>query len=150
MVALFFGICIVGILLGIVAYDRIESLSLLGFVVAAIFGFIFIISGILCGTCLSDSYAADRKIAVYEQENARIEEQISAVVEKYLEHEQITYDNLTPEDARAIIIAYPELNSNEIVKKQIEIYDKNSEQLKELKSDAEMKAIWKWWLYFGG
>ena len=47
------------------------------------------------------------------------------------------------------ISLYPELKSNELVAKQLEIYTANNEQIKKLKAEQANLSTSKWWLYFG-
>ena len=44
---------------------------------------------------------------------------------------------------------YPELKSNEMVNKQIDIYQENNNKIKDLKEERINNEIAKWWLYFG-
>ena len=92
----------------------------------------------------------DAKIEMYSTENAKIETQITEAVEKYLEHELNIYDSLQGEDIQTLLVVYPELNSNELVKKQIEIFVENNQQIKKLKNKKLNINTWKFVVYFGG
>lgn len=48
------------------------------------------------------------------------------------------------------IATYPELRSNELVKKQVETYEKNNRKITKLEEDEIDYNVIKWWLYFGG
>ncbi len=75
------------------------------------------------------------QIEMYEEENSKIEEKINTVVQDYLEHEKETYKDIKPENVIAALSLFPELNSSELVKKEIEIYQSNEKKLIELKEE---------------
>ena len=92
----------------------------------------------------------DDKIAMYEQENAAIEQSVDVLVKDYYKHESDTYSSLKPENAVLFASAYPELQSNELATKQLEIYVENNNNIKELKKDQINLSKNRFWLYFGG
>ena len=92
----------------------------------------------------------DDKIAMYEQENAEIEQSVDVLVKDYYKHESDTYSSLKPENAVLFASAYPELQSNELATKQLEIYVENNNKIKELKEDQINLSKNRFWLYFGG
>ena len=98
---------------------------------------------------LAESRIIDRKIEMYIEENTTIETNVTATVEKYLEHEFNIFDSLLGEDIQTLLVVYPEINSNELVKKQVEIFVENNNKIKELKEDKLNIEVWKWWVYFG-
>ena len=91
----------------------------------------------------------DDKIAMYEQENAAIEQSVDVFVKDYYRHESDTYSSLTPENAVLFASAYPGLQSNELATKQLEIYVENNNKIKELKEDQINLSRNRFWLYFG-
>ena len=91
----------------------------------------------------------DDKIAMYEQENAAIEQSVDVLVKDYYKHESDTYSSLKPENAVLFASAYPELQSNELATKQLEIYVENNNKIKELKEDQINLSKNRFWLYFG-
>ena len=91
----------------------------------------------------------DDKIAMYEQENAAIEQSVDVLVKDYYRHESDTYSSLTPENAVLFASAYPELQSNELATKQLEIYVENNNNIKELKKEQINLSKNRFWLYFG-
>ena len=91
----------------------------------------------------------DDKIAMYEQENAAIEQSVDVLVKDYYRHESDTYSSLTTENAVLFASAYPELQSNELATKQLEIYVENNNNIKELKKDQINLSKNRFWLYFG-
>lgn len=91
----------------------------------------------------------DSRIELYQSQNAEIESKIQATVASYLAHEKQAYKDLKPDNAIAVVSAYPELHSNELVKKQIEVYEDNNKKILGLKEEKLNQSVYKWWLYFG-
>ena len=91
----------------------------------------------------------DKKIAMYEEENTKIEQQIADVVTQYQEYEAGIFTEVTPESAMRLVTLYPELKSDTLVQSQIEVYADNNKQIKELKCKAINTSVLRWWLYFG-
>ena len=112
--------------------------------VVALIGIIINIGILINGRTLDD------KIAMYEQENAAIEQSVVVLVKDYYRHESDTYSSLTPENAVLFASAYPELQSNELATKQLEIYVENNNNIKKLKKDQINLSKNRFWLYFGG
>ena len=89
------------------------------------------------------------KLTMYEEENTKIEEKVKSTVQGYMNYESETYNNLVKEaELETLLIKYPELNSNELVKSQIELYKENNKKIKELKELEITKSTWDWWLKF--
>lgn len=116
----------------------------------------FIIIAIICNiVSFSDLNVADKKIVMYEEENKNIQTQIAEIVKNYQDYEKNTYTeslkNIELSNTDVVVLAqlYPDLKSNEMVNKQIEIYQENNKKIKELKEQKINKEISKWWLYFG-
>lgn len=86
---------------------------------------------------------------MYEQENTAIEQSIDVLVKDYYKHESDTYNSLKPENAVLFASAYPELQSNNLAMKQLEIYVENNDKIKELKEDQINLSRNRFWLYFG-
>ena len=91
----------------------------------------------------------ERKIAMYEEENASIEESIDVTVRNYMDFEASTYGELKDKDAINLVSLFPELKSDSLVQKQIEVYLANNAKIKELKEDEIDLSKAKWKLYFG-
>lgn len=91
----------------------------------------------------------EQKIVVYQEEMTNIENSINPVVQNYLDHEKETYTALTPDNAVIFASIYPELSSNEIVQKQLNIYNEYLISIKNLKLEIAEISTAKWWLYFG-
>lgn len=123
-----------------------EVLSVFGgiFFIVSLVGIIINIAFLVNGRTLDD------KIAMYEEENAAIEQGVDVLVKDYYRHESDTYSSLTPENAVLFASAYPELQSNELATKQLEIYVENNNKIKGLKEDQINLSRNRFWLYFGG
>lgn len=91
----------------------------------------------------------DKKIAMYEEENAEIEERIDTLVKGYMEYESDTFSNFKVEDSMTLVSLYPELKADELVQKQMSIYSENNQKIKSLKEEKIDAAKSRWWLYFG-
>lgn len=92
---------------------------------------------------------------MYEEENNNIQNSVSQIVESYKNYEQNTYSeslkSIDTNNTDIIVLTqlYPELKSNEMVNKQIDIYQENNNKIKGLKEEKINNEIAKWWLYFG-
>ena len=109
--------------------------------------FIILVAVISCTIEISKSTVVDNKIAMYQEENKKIEKEITRVVNSYKDYEKEVISN-TGEMA-TILVRFPELKSNKIVSKQIQVYVDNNNKIKELKEEKINNSIYKWWLYFG-
>ena len=118
------------------------ALSSMGLIVSLVAFAILLIS-------ISNGSTIDSKIELYQSQNTEIESKIQATVASYLAHEHQTYKDLKPDNAIGVVSAYPELHSNELVKKQIEVYEDNNKKIMGLKEEKLNQTIYKWWLYFG-
>ena len=121
------------------------SLQIIGGVIIAIST---IISIILLISVITRT-GIDKKIAMYEEENTKIEQQIADVVTQYQEYEAGIFTEVAPESAMTLVALYPELKSDTLVQSQIEVYADNNKQIKELKCKAINASVLRWWLYFG-
>lgn len=92
----------------------------------------------------------DQKIAMYQEENATIEQDIDRIVEEYLMHEQDASAGLkTEESSITLVTLFPELKSDTLVQQQLEIYVANNAKIKKLKEEKIDITKLKWLLYFG-
>lgn len=96
-----------------------------------------------------DRVGIEKKIAMYEEENTKIEQQIADVVTRYQEYEAGIFTEVAPDSAMTLVAIYPELKSDTLVQSQIEVYADNTKQIKELKCKAINTSVIRWWLYFG-
>ena len=97
-----------------------------------------------------DSRYTDQKIQMYQEENEKIEEDVSVIITQYMKHENETFDMSKIESSTVLIQMYPELKSNELVSKQIDIYNENNKKIKKLKIEKIKNQKAKFYLYFGG
>lgn len=97
-----------------------------------------------------DSRYTDQKIQMYQEENEKIEEDVSVIITQYMEYENETFDMSKIESSTVLIQMYPELKSNELVSKQIDIYNENNKKIKKLKLEKIKNQKAKFYLYFGG
>lgn len=108
-----------------------------------------IIAAIYFGVNVKSNDVIDDKIAMYQEENTKIEEQIAIVVSDYMEHESKVFDSAKVSSPVILAQLYPELKSDELVKSQIDIYIANNEEIKDLKLKKINASVYRWWLYFG-
>ena len=139
-------------LLGVEVYSRSfdfeavgAALCVVGFSLALAAG---IAATILTGCC-ADVAKVDEKIELYEAENAAIEQRMMEIVQRYQEHEQEIFGEITEKNAMVYITLYPELRSDSLVEKQMTIYYSNHEKLMYLKEQQLIAPLYRWWVYFG-
>lgn len=145
MFILLFVIAVALIVLAVLNKDLADGFGILG----GLIGFIALIGIFVNIGFLVYGRTLDDKIAMYEQENTAIEQSVDVLVKDYYRHESDTYSSLTPENAVLFASAYPELQSNELATKQLEIYVENNNKIKELKEDQINLSRNRFWLYFG-
>ena len=92
----------------------------------------------------------DDKIKLYTNQNKEIESKVETVVKQYIEHEHKTFKELkTDESYITLITLYPELKSDKLIEKEINLYTENNKKILELKEKKVSESVYKWWLYFG-
>lgn len=128
--------------------DAINLIGLTLTTIAVIFDILLIIYFIFCLVGVSKTKVIDEKIDMYQKENQLIEKQITEIVSDYKNYEKETINNTGK--MATILIKFPELKSNKLVSKQIDVYVKNNDKIKELKEEKIDYQVSKWWLYFGG
>lgn len=96
-----------------------------------------------------DSKKIDERIEMYYQENKKIESMIDELVDQYMDYESETYEELKGENIIALTSVYPELKSDALIAKEIEIYIENNNKICQLKREKIDLSVYKWWLYFG-
>lgn len=148
---------IAALITGVVIYYngnfRSADEEIIGITTGAIGGCVAIVSLIavlILGVEVSNLSVIDEKIAMYQEENTKIEEQIVDVVEGYQKYETDIFEKVTPESAVTLVSLYPELKSDTLVQSQIEVYINNNNYIKTLKEDKINGDVYRWWLYFGG
>lgn len=123
--------------------------SYIGIVLGSLIMLASFVTIIVGSVYISKSRTINDKIAMYEEENTKIEASVTQAVEKYLEHEQNIFDDLQGADISTLLVVYPEINGNDLVKKQIEIYVSNNDKVRKLKNDKLNIDVWRFWVYFG-
>lgn len=118
-------------------------------IIGAIIIMISTIASIILFISVIDRVGIEKNIAMYEEENTKIEQQIADVVTQYQEYEAGIFTEVAPESAMTLVALYPELKSDTLVQSQIEVYADNNKQIKELKCKAINASVIRWWLYFG-
>ena len=96
----------------------------------------------------SEVMVIDDKITLYEEENTNIEQNISELVENYKDYESSTFENFKLDNPSMLFSMYPELKSNELATKQINLYISNNAEIKKLKEAKLDYEVYKWWLFF--
>ena len=111
-----------------------------------------VIALVAVGISVAELPVLDAKIAMYQEENEKIESQIAEVVTQYQKYENDIFTGVAEnnEDAMFLITLYPELKADTLVAKQIEVYTNNNQKIKEIKEQQLYGKVYKWWLYFGG
>lgn len=108
------------------------------------------IAALIVGITYSHHRIIDQRIEMYETENLQIEERISTAVDGYMTYESDTFDKCNHDDALGLVTLFPELKSDSLISKQIEVYMENNKQIKLLKEEKLSYRIYAWWLFFGG
>lgn len=143
-------VIVITILMFILMIAMIKEDAEAGAGFAIVIFFPCIIVTIWLTSCMISGRNIDTKIAMYTEENENIERKVKETVRVYMNFEENTYTQLVKDaDLTTLIIKYPELNSNELVKKEIDLYIENNGKIKELKNEKIDLSVKKWWLYFG-
>ena len=109
-----------------------------------------IIAIVVLTTQVVGQRTVDQKIEMYQEENMNIETKVKETVRAYMNYEESIYKQLVENaDLTTLVIKYPELNSNELIKTEINLYIENNNKIKALKEEKINITIYKWWLYFG-
>lgn len=116
---------------------------------AVVLGFIEFILIIYIFITFADGYTAKDKIKMYQEENAKIEEQIDTLVKQYMNYEGNTLKEFASDSSITLVTMYPDLKSDTLVQTQIKTYTNNNNKIKELKEAQIDMKLGKWLLYFG-
>lgn len=108
-----------------------------------------LVVSICLGIGIKNHSVIDDRIAMYEEENAKIEEQVSVVVKEYMEFEEEVFTNVSPDSAITLVSLYPELKSDTLMSSLIDVYLDNNDMIKSLRENQIRGSVLKWWLYFG-
>lgn len=142
-------VAVVGTVLSFLGiYDTEEffkSMAIIGYIVAGMCLFIILI----IWPDVATAGRIDEKIAMYEEENAKIEAQMDILVDKYMKYEKETFSYLKSDQSPITLVTlFPELKSDELVKEQIEVYTFNNTQIKHLKEEKINMQMQRWMLFF--
>ena len=124
-------------------YYILNTIGVIGCAVVAI-------AALVVGITYSHHRIIDQRIKMYETENVQIEERIATAVNGYMKYESDTFDKYDHDDALGLVTLFPELKSDSLISKQIEVYMENNKQIKMLKEEKLSYRIYAWWLFFGG
>lgn len=152
MLSLILGVVIILLVVFLILWKiypkREDGFSIMSmFCVMAIIGLLIPICTL--STTVATESTIDSKIAMYEEENTKIEQDIDRIVEHYLKYEQDTFANLKDESPITLVTLFPELKSDALVQQQLEIYVDNNAEIKSLKEEKIDIAKKKYLLYFG-
>lgn len=153
MILLIFGVCILMIIGGCILDEKTgvdNDICYLISGIGAIVGFSALLGLIIVGVNVKSLSVIDDRIVMYEEENARIEQQIADVVEQYQKYETDIFREVAPESAVTMVSLYPELKSDSLVQAQIEVYAENNKTIRDLRDKQIKGNVYRWWLYFGG
>lgn len=153
MILCILALGILMVTLGIVLYDKLDygkdKIGKIFQIIGTVVTIISTIVTIVLLVCVLNRVNIDKKIAIYEEENTKIEQQIADTVKQYQEYETGIFTEVAPESSITLVALYPELKSDTLVQSQIEVYVENNKTIKELKSSAINAPVYRWWLYFG-
>ncbi len=131
---------------------RMDEYDVMAFVGSSIFGIATaatVLIAVNMGWTITSGKHIPEMISMYEEENNQIESQIGELVNKYMAYEGSTFKDLKNEDSVALVSLYPELKSDALVEKQIDVYVENNKKIRNLKKKQIELSAYKWWLYFG-
>ena len=147
MILVLLGIGILTFIIGIVLInDNVgDILCDIGIIMTAI----SIIATVCLGIAVSNQIVIDDKIAMYLEENTKIEEQVNILVTDYMRHESEVYSNVKAASPVVLAQMYPEIKADDLIRSQIDIYVANNERIKSLNLQKINGSVYRWWLYFG-
>lgn len=151
MILVILGVCIALIILGNILYAICDSEIAAPFCVGVgvLSLVISLITAVVLCVNVSKLMVIDNKIAMYQEENAKIEAQIAETVKQYQQYETDIFTEVAPDSSITLVALYPELKADTLVQSQIEIYIENNKEIKSLKASKISGSVQRWWLYFG-
>lgn len=124
----------------------------IGVGMSVISGIALVISFIGCLALIHDVKTiniVDDKIIMYQEENEKIENEITGIVYDYMRYEEKILSETSNRSAIELVHLYPELKADTLVQRQMEIYLANNDKIKSLKEQQLNGPVYRWWLYFG-
>lgn len=152
MILAILAVSIIALFIGIYLSSNLRLFDLSNYLcgIGLAFAVISVIAGVIVGVDVTKASVLDERIAMYADENERIEQQVAEVVRQYQQYEADIFTEVNPENAITLVALYPDLKSDSLVQSQIELYTENNKAIRSLK-DRDIKAnTLRWWLYFGG
>ena len=155
MIYIILGLCIILIILGtfMVHWDKYDYEDVGGILctIGIFIGIVFLIALISCLGCYNATKTtSNSQIKVYEEQNEIVIAQIEPLVEKYLNYEKDTYNNLKVDSNTLVAMSmYPELKGNEFVQSQIKIIIDNQQKITQLKLKKARLNAYKMWIFVG-
>lgn len=119
------------------------------YIISGIFGALTFVTWLIILIILISCRTINPRIEMLMEQNKQIEEKVAVSVEQYMNYEKDTFIELKPESYINLVNLYPELKSDTLIQKQIELYTSNNEKIVELKEAKIEETIYKWLLYFG-
>lgn len=125
-------------------YDTCNVIALVFFGVAIV---------ACCGTLYQyneTKTTCSKEIVVLEENNKEVLATIEPVIEKYLNYEKGTLQELKPDASTLIgLSAYPQLKGDAFVQSQLDVILKNNEEIKNRKLALARLNSYKLWLFMG-
>lgn len=155
MILVILGVVLTIAVVGFILYSRTdEEAAFVGGVCGAILSVAILIALLIFAADVSMGKHIPEKIKMYEQENQRIEQSVSEVIDTYITSQVGIQKELIEkvndsESPVAIIAAFPDINASEAIKAQVELYQENNKKIKDLKEGLIDLRVKCWWLYFG-
>lgn len=152
MILSILAISIITVFIGVYLSNNLKLFDLSAYLCAIglVFATISVLAGVIVGVEVTEASVLDARIAMYADENERIEQQVAEVVRQYQQYETDIFTEVNPENAITLVALYPELKSDSLVQSQIELYIENNKAIRSLKDENIKASTLRWWLYFGG
>ena len=152
-------ICILVFLFGTIAnkkarkkrnydYDDCTAGDIIEIVSISIFIILFIVGLVVVHNYNALKAVSDEQIAIMQERNEKLCKEIEPIIRSYIKYEEDTYKNLKPISQEKIIAyaMYPQLASNKLVQKQIEIIKDNEDKITFLKLKKTELKTFKFWI----
>ena len=101
------------------------------------------------GEVIIKDYIITQKLALYEEENLKIEKNMSKLVNTYVKCADEIYAGIEKLNPIGAVSILPELHSDTWVKSQVSAYAENKQKIQVLRAEEIELATQRWNLYFG-